>query len=100
MNMTNQKPQIQVNPAPLAPASLLGIAFIILKLCGVIDWSWWWVTAPFWVPAVLVGLVCAIPFLVMGIIWLACALGTLVVWAQADLRRRRDAKENAKHLDQ
>lgn len=27
---------------------LLGIAFVVLKLCGVIDWSWWWVTAPFW----------------------------------------------------
>ena len=28
--------------------TLLGIAFVVLKLCGVIDWSWWWVTAPFW----------------------------------------------------
>jgi len=27
---------------------LLGIAFVILKLCNVIDWSWWWVTLPFW----------------------------------------------------
>lgn len=27
---------------------LLGVAFIVLKLCKVIDWSWWWVTAPFW----------------------------------------------------
>ena len=27
---------------------LLGLAFIVLKLCGVIAWSWWWVTAPFW----------------------------------------------------
>lgn len=27
---------------------LLGVAFIILKLCKVIDWSWWWVTLPFW----------------------------------------------------
>lgn len=27
---------------------LLGIVFVTLKLCGVIDWSWWWVTAPFW----------------------------------------------------
>lgn len=27
---------------------LLGIAFIVLKLCGVITWSWWWVLAPFW----------------------------------------------------
>ncbi len=27
---------------------MLGIAFIILKLCHVINWSWWWVTVPFW----------------------------------------------------
>lgn len=27
---------------------LLGVAFVVLKLCGVINWSWWWVTAPFW----------------------------------------------------
>ena len=27
---------------------LLGIAFVILKLCKVIDWSWWYVTMPFW----------------------------------------------------
>lgn len=34
--------------------SLLGIAFIVLKLCGVIAWSWWWVLAPFWIPGVIV----------------------------------------------
>lgn len=27
---------------------LLGVAFVVLKLTGVINWSWWWVTAPFW----------------------------------------------------
>lgn len=27
---------------------LLLIAFIVLKLCGVISWSWWWVMAPLW----------------------------------------------------
>ena len=27
---------------------LLGVAFIILKLCNIIDWSWWWVTLPLW----------------------------------------------------
>ncbi len=32
--------------------SLLGVVFVALKLCGVIDWSWWFVTAPFWVPFV------------------------------------------------
>lgn len=29
-------------------AGLLGVAFIVLKLTHVIDWSWWWVTLPFW----------------------------------------------------
>lgn len=27
---------------------LLGVAFVVLKLCGVIEWSWIWVLAPFW----------------------------------------------------
>jgi len=27
---------------------LLTLAFIILKLCGVIAWSWWWVWSPLW----------------------------------------------------
>ena len=27
---------------------LLFIVFLILKLCKVISWSWWWVTAPLW----------------------------------------------------
>ena len=27
---------------------LLGVAFIVLKLTHVINWSWWWVTVPLW----------------------------------------------------
>tara|TARA_R110000782_G_C14758109_1_gene407855 strand:- start:576 stop:770 length:195 start_codon:yes stop_codon:yes gene_type:complete len=27
---------------------LLGVLFVGLKLGGVIDWSWWYVTLPFW----------------------------------------------------
>lgn len=27
---------------------LLGVAFVVVKLTGFIDWSWWWVTLPFW----------------------------------------------------
>lgn len=30
--------------------SILGLIFVTLKLLGKIDWSWWWVTAPFWGP--------------------------------------------------
>lgn len=27
----------------------LFIVFLILKLTGVIAWSWWWVTCPMWI---------------------------------------------------
>lgn len=27
------------------------IAFIVLKLCNVITWSWWWVLSPAWIAA-------------------------------------------------
>ena len=27
----------------------LQIAFIVLKLCGVINWSWFWVLTPLWI---------------------------------------------------
>ena len=30
-------------------SGLLTIAFIVLKLCHVIDWSWWWVLSPLWI---------------------------------------------------
>lgn len=33
--------------------SLLFIVFLVLKLTNVINWSWWWVTAPLWVTPVL-----------------------------------------------
>lgn len=32
---------------------LLAIVFITLKLCGIIKWSWWWVTSPLWIPVAI-----------------------------------------------
>lgn len=34
--------------------SLLFIVFLVLRLTHVIDWSWWWVTAPLWGPLAIV----------------------------------------------
>ena len=34
---------------------LLVIMFIGLKLANIIDWSWWWVLAGWWIPLVIVG---------------------------------------------
>ena len=49
---------------------LLTIAFIVLKLCKVINWSWFWVLSPLLIPMIIVTvifLIFAIPF-VVGII--------------------------------
>ena len=43
----------------LGVCDVLGIVFIVLKLIGVISWSWWWVLAPFWIPLAIV-ILCAI----------------------------------------
>ena len=36
---------------------LLAIVFIVLKLCGVISWSWWWVLSPIWIPIAIAVLI-------------------------------------------
>lgn len=35
---------------------LLQVAFIILKLCGVIKWSWWLVLLPLWIELGVLGI--------------------------------------------
>lgn len=63
---------------------LLGVAFVVLKLTHVIDWSWWWVTAPFWA-----GLPLAALTLVVGL------LCVIVKAALVTRAARRKAKEQA-----
>ncbi len=45
---------------------ILGLIFVTLKLCRVIDWSWWWILSPWWIA-----------------IGVALAIGVVVVIAQA-----------------
>lgn len=33
--------------------STLFVIFLVLKLTGLIAWSWWWVTSPIWIPVSL-----------------------------------------------
>lgn len=40
---------------------MLTILFIGLKLGNIVDWSWWWVLAPMWLPlTVVVGIMLAV----------------------------------------
>ena len=45
--MSDEK--IKVSKSGIGFSGLLTIAFIVLKLCHVIDWSWWWVLSPLWI---------------------------------------------------
>jgi hypothetical protein len=38
-------------------AGVLGVVFVVLKLTGHIDWSWWWVLSPWWISFALAGVV-------------------------------------------
>lgn len=40
----------------------LTLIFVILKLCHVINWSWWWVLAPLWASLAVVGLILIVLF--------------------------------------
>jgi len=53
---------------------LLFITFLVLKLTHVIDWSWWWITAPLWVDAAIV----VILLIVLCIV--AVATGVRKIW--------------------
>lgn len=65
---------------------LLGILFVGLKLTGYIDWSWWWVTTPFWGPFALVA-----AFFLFGVIcWLTVAMiGGILFMAGSRRKERR-----------
>lgn len=43
----------------------LGVIFVVLKLRGLITWSWWWVLAPFW------GQIAVIVFLILVVLIVA-----------------------------
>jgi hypothetical protein len=48
-------------------STVLFIVFLVLKLTNHIDWSWWWVTSPLWIPIAFIGAI-GLFILLFGII--------------------------------
>ena len=48
--------------------TILFLIFMTLKLAGFIDWSWWWVTSPLWIPLTLMLAIGGLGITVMTII--------------------------------
>lgn len=70
-------------------SGLLTIAFIVLKLCGVINWSWWLVLLPL---IITIGL----PIAIILIVLLGCFVWDLCVYA----RHKREIKKKHKEFKQ
>ncbi|HEY1394973.1 hypothetical protein [Roseateles sp.] len=62
--MSTNKSSNNSAPGGIGLPGVVFVVFLILKLVGVIDWSWWWVTAPLWASA---------------LIWLAVVVGIALV---------------------
>lgn len=65
-------------------SGLLGVVFVVLKLTGVINWSWWWVTAPFWL-----GWAIVLSFLTVVATFLGAAFAVAALLDWLDKPRRR-----------
>jgi hypothetical protein len=81
------------SPCSIDLPMLLFVVFLVLKLCGVIDWSWVWVTAPLWL-SVAIPLSIFLVFVVGGLVLsaVACVLlgiGAIIEGCYAVYMRRR-----------
>lgn len=65
MNNENKSTNISTNGG-IGFLGALTILFIALKLTHIIDWSWWWVLAPLWIPvAVVLGIIVIVAIVIM-----------------------------------
>ena len=46
--------------ASIGIADIFLVVFVVLKLVGVINWSWWWVLSPFWIAVAIYAIVVAV----------------------------------------
>lgn len=49
----------------------LFLLFLFCKLAGFVEWSWWWITAPLWLPLVLGGALIGL-FILLGVVLQLC----------------------------
>lgn len=75
----------EVTTGGISFSGVLLIVFVVLKLVGVIDWSWWWVLSPFWIPFSIV--------IIFGLIVLI-----LSIIGKIYVKRRKAKRLNGKNI--
>ena len=68
----------------LGLGTVLFLIFLVLKLCNVITWSWWWVTSPLWISAIL---------------WVLILVGVFIYYVLEDTRWERQLKKKRRKKD-
>ena len=66
----------------MSTSTVLTLIFVTLKLCKVIDWSWWWILSPIWITA--------------GIAILA--LTVIALWEMSDAKEKARKKEREEKI--
>ena len=44
----------KITPINSSILTILFVVFLVLKLTGNINWSWWWITSPLWLPVAII----------------------------------------------
>jgi hypothetical protein len=70
----------------LSLSAVLFIVFLVLKLTGNIDWSWWWVTSPLWIPF-------AIVLSIFGIVFLGVVIALIFGASVEDIKSKIKIKK-------
>ena len=59
-----------VRTEPIGVSTAYQILFLALKLTGCIDWDWWWVLAPTWIPFAVVLFFICLRFVIKVVNWI------------------------------
>jgi hypothetical protein len=69
----------------ISTTMVLFLIFLTLKLTGNIDWSWWWVTSPLWIPVLLV---VAILVILLGVVVFLLLIGLSIGDVKEKIKRK------------
>ena len=60
----------------------LFLVFLVLKLTKVIDWSWWWITAPLWGQVALFIVILVVVTIVLTVFRIIDRISDRKVWGK------------------
>jgi hypothetical protein len=69
----------------ISTTMVLFLIFLTLKLTDNIDWSWWWVTSPLWIPILLV---VAILLILLGVVVFLLLIGASLSDVKEKIKRK------------